>query len=189
MTHDLNPISIDTDGTSTDGDLSEGAYDLAGIADDTDGWACNSDMARAADYQPVERPRFTPNYTPQENTRILRAKLHADDGGVATVTFRGTLDGHALWIAGPGMSGRLSVYAEVTRVPDAEPVQTTLKVALVPTGKRVPKIGWRIGSRQGTHVYLLEATVSPMPVPADADADRLDDPAPAGGWQSGSTYL
>ncbi len=140
--------------------------DLGGF-DDSDGFA------------PVERAPFTPNYTPLAGTRILRHRLYADEGGVATATFAGTLNPDEVWTEG-GTSGRMSVYAEVARNrDDSAPVQTTLRIALVPTGKRVPEDARRLGSRRGLHAYLLAAEVTPMPAPqADGDDADADIPAP-----------
>lgn len=116
------------------------------------------------DLAPAREP-FVPNYTPLAGTRILRARLYGDAGGVATVTFRGTLDPQALWVE-RGTSGRLSVYAEVTRSADTD---TVLRVALVPTGKRVPEDAQRLGSGKGMHAYLLSALTQPRPAEQDAE--------------------
>lgn len=118
-----------------------------------------------------ERQPFKPDYTPLSGVRILRHRLYANEGGVASATFTGRLDADAIWVEG-GTSGRMSVYAEVTRGDGTE--QTTLRVALVPTGKRVPEDARRIGSKRGMHAYLLSATVAPKPEPVAADdADQI----------------
>ena len=123
---------------------------------------------------PDDRSRFAPNYTPLASTRILRSRLYADEGGVATVTFAGTLEQQALWLEAGG-SGRLSVYAEVARALEgAKSLQTTLRIAVVPTGKRVPEDASRIGSARGLHAYLLAATVGPLPTGPDLEADDDD---------------
>jgi hypothetical protein len=139
MTAPIAPVDLtDADGTPADG------IDYTGLAD-------------------APRQPFTPNYTPLKGTRILRHRLYADEGGVASATFAGTLKADEVWVEG-GTSGRLSVYAEVraNQPEDEEPVHTTLRIALVPTGKRVPEDARRIGSKRGLHAYLLGATTVPL---------------------------
>lgn len=100
---------------------------------------------------------FVPDYTPTPGLRVLRSHLRVGDGGTATVRFRGQIE-NALadcWIERGG-SGRLSLYAQVD-VDDT--TATEIKVAVVPTGKRVPSVDGdrapRLGSVGGRHVYLL----------------------------------
>ncbi len=80
----------------------------------TDRVITNSSMD--GDATRAERRRFAPNDTPLARVRILRCRLYADEGGVATATFAGKLEQQALWLEAGG-SGRLSVYAEVARAP------------------------------------------------------------------------
>ncbi len=113
----------------------------------------DGDAARA------ERRRFAPNYTPLAGSVILRCRLYADEGGVATATFAGTLEQQALWLEAGG-SGRLSVYAEVTREPEgAKPLQTTLRTRSCQRARGLPEDARRIGSVRGEHAHLLGATV------------------------------
>jgi hypothetical protein len=102
---------------------------------------------------------FVPDYSPIAGLRILRSRLRTSEGGTATVRFRGQIADATtdVWLE-RGTSGRLSLYAQVD-VDDT--TATEIKVAVVPTGKRVPAISGdtarahRIGSVGGTHVYLL----------------------------------
>jgi hypothetical protein len=104
-----------------------------------------------------DRPRFTPGY-PVSDARIYRSRLHVNSSnGVATVTFRGVvIDATRAWIE-RGSTGRLSLYCEVIPTDDTA---TEVRVAVVPTGKRVPDVidggpTLRLGSVGGQHVYLL----------------------------------
>lgn len=137
---------------------------------------------------PNERVRFKPGYEVSD-ARILRGRLRPAEDGTATVTFRGQVaDATRCWVE-VGGSGRISLYAEVT--PD-DTTATEVKVALVPTGKRVPKVGrarlgtvtlpgygrrshTRIQSGGVTHVYLLavDGTVDRVQLDADREARRL----------------
>lgn len=100
----------------------------------------------------TEGPTFAAGY-PQTDARIFRARLYPGRfDGVATVTFRGTVaDATRCWIE-RGSSGRLSVYGEVTPTEDTA---TEIRLAVVPTGKRVPDGGLRLGGGSGQQVYLL----------------------------------
>lgn len=117
-----------------------------------------------------ERQPFVAGYD-QGDARIFRNRLYADDGGVATVIFRGTITTEP-WVEA-GSSGRLSVYAEVT---PTDTVDTVLQIALVPTGKRVPARGTRLKGGRRTQAYLLAADTQPRPVLATPaqDADDSD---------------
>jgi hypothetical protein len=117
-----------------------------------------ADLATDADGD--TRTRFTPDYVPSEDVRIWRSILRPNSGGVATVTFAGTLPNDAdLWIE-QGTSGRLSLYGAIRATDDTA---TAIRVALVPTGKRTPRLGddgsdgeaRRLGSVKGLHAYLL----------------------------------
>lgn len=113
---------------------------------------------------------FVPEYDFDADTRIHRQRLTPNEGGVATVRFRGIAGD--LWVE-QGSSGRLSLFTEVTA---SEDVATVLRVAIVPTGKRVP-LGQRLGSARGLHAYLLSReTAAPQP---GADADGFGGDAPA----------
>lgn len=111
-----------------------------------------------------KREPFVPDYEPLADTRVYRKRLYPNAGGVATVTFRGAAD--SLWIE-RGRSGRLSVYSEVTLPSEDEaPLETVLRVAVIPTGKRIPKSGVRLGGANGLHAYLLSRETR---VPDDMD--------------------
>lgn len=118
----------------------------------------------------AERVRFTPGYPVQAGTRILRSRLYANPStGVATADFEGTLQGQP-WIEGT-RAGGLKLYAEVAVDRDT---LTTLHLALVPTGKRVPEAGIRLGGANGTWAYLLGQDVTSLPElkAEDAAADQ-----------------
>lgn len=88
---------------------------------------------------------------PEAETRVYRRRLPRSEGGVSTATFRGQIaDATTCWVK-RGARG-ISLYAEVT--PD-DTTATEVRVALVPTGKRAPLGGHRLGSVGGMHVYLL----------------------------------
>jgi hypothetical protein len=120
----------------------------------------------------VDPGGFTPDYAVAEGVRIHRAKIYKGSGGTATVTFRGQIDDATRDLtvrAANGGSGRPSIYAEVVTDDSSA---TTVKVAIVPTGKRVPLTAdgdraFRLGTVQRgsrfEHVYLLEV---------DGTADR-----------------
>jgi hypothetical protein len=111
-------------------------------------------MFGEAEPQQPQEPRepFVPGYTPTQGMRVHRQRLSADEGGVATATFHG--DVRSAWVQ-TGATGRMSLYAEVN-VLDTD--DTTFRVAMVPTGKRVPMNASRIGSAGRMHAYLLETT-------------------------------
>lgn len=119
------------------------------------------------------RERFTPDYTPIEGLRVYRSRLRPNEGGVATVTFRGDLTSATpMWIE-QGTSGRPSLYAEVATTDDTA---TAIRIAMVPTGKRVPmddtdSTAKRIGSVKGLHCYLLSIE-SVDRAEYDAEQDR-----------------
>lgn len=122
-----------------------------------------------------ERQPFVANY-PQGEARIHRVRLTADEGGAATVTFKGDLDATRCWIA-TGSSGRPSLYAEVTR----GDVTTEVTVAIVPTGKRVPLAhdgspALRLGQAGRIHVYLISVESKPVD-DLEVAADAADDAA------------
>ena len=96
--------------------------------------------------------RFTPGYEVAERTRILRSRLYADEHGVATADFEGTVKGLP-WIEATSNRG-LKLYAEI--ITD-DTVLSTMRIALVPTGKRVPADAVRLGGANGTHAYLLDS--------------------------------
>lgn len=106
-----------------------------------------------------EREPFTPDYTPMRGRRIWRSKIRVGKGGVAEVTFAGNVpDATAAWVE-PGMrSNGMNLYAEVEPTDDTA---TTLRLAVVPTGKRPPmnddetQPALRLGSVGTRHVYLL----------------------------------
>jgi hypothetical protein len=101
---------------------------------------------------------FQPGYEPGD-ARIHRNTLRIKPDGTARVTYRGQiLDATSdLWVE-RSRSGRIKLYAHV--VTD-ETTATEVRVAIVPTGKRVPLIpdttqpSLRIGSVGGQHVDLL----------------------------------
>jgi hypothetical protein len=133
------------------------------------------------------RPTFAPGY-PVTANRIYRARLYPGRyDGVATVTFRGNVaDATQTWVS-KGASGRISLYAEVTPTDDTA---TEIRVAVVPTGKRVPDDGYRIGSVDGTHVYLLtvDGTVDRVAYDqarAARKAERAAQRATDLGWDDG----
>lgn len=141
----------------------------------------------------AERERFTPDYTPSEDVRIWRSILRPNSGGVATVTFAGTLPNAAdLWIE-QGTSGRLSLYGAVQATDDTA---TAIRVALVPTGKRTPLKGdgtdgeaRRLGSVKGLHAYLLGIDGSVDRAAYDAErAQRKADRAAARAALHAATY-
>lgn len=127
--------------------------------------ANNTDLGDGADVEP-ERERFVPGYAVSDR-RILRARLAVSaTDGTATVTFRGQVaNGLDCWVE-QGTSGRLSLYAEVA-VDDT--TATSITVAVVPTGKRAPDTGARLGSVGGKHVYLLSIDGSVDRAELDAD--------------------
>ena len=109
--------------------------------------------------------KFTPGYTPISGSRIHRSRLRVQPDGTATVYFNGQVeditDGQQAFVLNAG--SQINLYAEVA-VDDT--TMTEVKVAVVPTGKRVPQApggngerAHRIGSVQGptgaSHVYLL----------------------------------
>lgn len=126
--------------------------------------------------------RFEPAYTPIEGTRVLSGRLRFDAGGVAEVTFRGQI------LYRPGaptaavyVAGERRLYAEVILDEDTA---TTVRVAAVPTGKRVPQeagggAAQRIGmSGPRHHVYLLEVDDAADRAAYDAEvAQRRDERA------------
>lgn len=122
------------------------------------------------------RPRFKAGYE-SSTERILRERINVGADGVATVTFMGTVhDATTCWIT-RGSSGRMSIYGEVgTEGSHA----TRMRLAVVPTGKRIPLIdggtdgpAMRLGSEAGQHVYLLSVEpVSKAQVAAEAAAKR-----------------
>lgn len=108
-----------------------------------------------------ERPRFVPGYA-RTDAVIHRVGLRADSGGVATATFDGLLDATRCFTA-TNRRGTVSLYAEVTPDDDRE---TTVRVAMVPTGKRVPQADTgaesiRLGTEGRIHVYLLAVETNP----------------------------
>lgn len=113
----------------------------------------------------VDHARFAPGYEVAD-ARIFRARLYPSaTDGTATVTFRGTVeDATRCWVT-RGRSGRISLYAEVTPTTDTA---TEIKVAVVPTGKRIPTVDGhagpeptlRLGSVGTEHVYLLSVDSS-----------------------------
>lgn len=119
---------------------------------------------------------FVPDYTPVAGLRILRSHLRFGEGGTATVTFRGQIADATtdVWVE-RGTSGRMSLYAEVAVDDDTA---TEIKVASIPTGKRIPADhtgagkAHRLGSVGRYHVYLL--SVDGSVDRAQWEADRAD---------------
>jgi len=99
------------------------------------------------------RRRFTPGYEQAESTRVLRVRIEPDEHGVDRIRFKGAV--RSAWIATSPGSGRGSVYAEVDTSADFD---TLMGVAVIPTGKRVPKGASRMGSAGSAHFYLLGTT-------------------------------
>jgi len=98
-----------------------------------------------------EKQKFEPGYEVDEGRRIFRQRLRFDaHDGTAKITFRGDLDATQITI--DGTPGRLSAYAEVSTEAG---VITEVVLAGVPTGKRVPLNGHRLGQVNGLHVYLI----------------------------------
>lgn len=122
--------------------------------------------------QPAEQPERVPfkaGYELEADApRILRGKLVPDAGGVATVTFGG-VPVNGVWVEANSGS-RLSLYAEVDGLDGS--VQTVARVAVVPTGKRVPTGAVRLGGNgRGRHAYLLSTETVARPVADGTDTD------------------
>lgn len=109
------------------------------------------DAATEAGRQP-----FKAGYEQSEGTRVVRGKIYTGEDGTATVTFLGQINDATtdLWVQQG--TARASLYAEVA-LDDA--TATEVRLAIVPTGRRVPETGLRLGTikrgRRVSHVYLL----------------------------------
>lgn len=134
-----------------------------------------TDAELAAGIDPTERPKFKPDYE-VGTRRIWRTRLRPNEGGKATVTFRGTVHNALddVWIA----DGHLFAEVEPT-----EDTATRLEVAVVPTGKRVPEgpngagtHAHRIGSAGRSHFYLLDvdSSVDRAAYDAEQEARRVE---------------
>lgn len=126
----------------------------------------------------ANRVAFKAGYQQMASTRILRGRLYVNrEDGTATVTFRGQIGDATtdLWVE-RGSSGRLSLMAEVEVTEDSA---TEIRVAVVPTGKRVAAVddakSHRIGSVDGRHVYLLSVDGSADRAAYDAEVARIRD--------------
>lgn len=149
--------------------------DIANLTGDTTAWfdADGTDLAELEDATP-ERTPFVPGYGVIPNVRIIGTTLQADDDGTATATFRGDLDATRITVKGSRTRQVPRLYAEVDKGVE---VHTEVKVALVPTGKRVPQArdgspALRLGQAGRVHVYLLSVESKP----AQATVDALSGP-------------
>lgn len=107
----------------------------------------------------VRREPFRVGYDVETGVRIHRVRLAADRRtGVAEAAFDGQTLGLP-WVE-RGEDGRAYLYSEVDL--DAD-VATTYRVAMVPTGKRTPRGGTRLGSAGRFHAYLLNTITQARP--------------------------
>lgn len=108
-----------------------------------------SNCSTHTSYGDADHVPFEPAYEVMP-VRILRGRMGRLEGGVAEVTFRGQVTDGVY-------AGERCVYAEVAV---DETTATTVRVAVVPAGKRVPldesgAAATRIGMSGDRHVYLL----------------------------------